>query len=98
MKGGFTSRDLKAAKELQRVVRRGGQLLFVVPVAENPILFFNAQRIYSYGLVLEMFSEMRLVEFAVIPDARNGAKLVRNGSHKDILGQRYACGCFHFTN
>ena len=39
--------DLKAVKELSRVVTKGGSLLFVVPVGK-PRIQFNAHRIYSY--------------------------------------------------
>jgi SAM-dependent methyltransferase len=89
--------DLKAAKELQRVLGPGGQLLFVVPLAENPILFFNAHRIYSYEMVLEMFPEMKMMEFALIPNTRSDVGLIRGATRHDVIGEKYACGCFHFV-
>jgi hypothetical protein len=50
--------DLQAAAELSRVVAQGGSLLFVVPVGK-PQIQFNAHRIYSYKMVLDMFPELR---------------------------------------
>ncbi len=89
--------DLKAVKELQRVVRTGGQLLFVVPIGENPSLFFNAHRIYTYDYVLNMFSKMKLMEFSLIPDMSGGARLIRGAEREHLRGQKYACGCFHLV-
>jgi hypothetical protein len=88
--------DLKAASELQRVCRLGGHLLFVAPVAECSRLEFNAHRVYTVEMVLEMFPKMRLEEFALIPDKPEQGGLVRYANFSQVKDQRYACGCFHF--
>lgn len=88
--------DVKAMKELKRVLARGGQLLFVVPVGQ-PRLQFNAHRIYSYDQVLDGFSDLQLMEFALIPDDSGRGGLIRNASRETANVQRYGCGCFLFT-
>jgi len=87
--------DLKAARELARVVARNGQLLVVVPVG-RPAVKFNAHRIYSYAQVLEMFSGLQLREFALIPDDVSEPELIRDAPPERVEQQTYACGCFWF--
>jgi SAM-dependent methyltransferase len=84
--------DLKAIKELQRVLSPGGSLLFVVPVGRSSIEF-NAQRIYSYDQIVSYFSELELQEFALIPD-KGG--LIANAPKQMVVLQSYGCGCFWF--
>lgn len=87
--------DIKACKELIRVLLHGGHLLFVVPISHNPRIEFNAHRVYAYDMVLEIFQELKLKEFAIIPDdSKKG--LIRNANYEQFKNQRYACGCFHF--
>lgn len=50
--------DLKAMRELQRVIAPGGQLLFVVPVG-TPEIFFNAHRVYHPTQIWEIFNELQ---------------------------------------
>lgn len=88
--------DLKAAKELQRVVAPGGHLLVVVPVADKPRIEFNGHRVYNYNLVVKMFPEMCVEEFALIPDNKHKGGLLRRCSPDALIGEHYACGCFHF--
>ncbi len=87
--------DLKAAGELTRVLAKGGQLLMVVPVGQ-PRVMFNAHRIYSYEHVLDMFSGLRLRQFALIPDDTSEPKLIMNAPAQTVLQQNYGCGCFWF--
>jgi len=89
--------DIKAARELARVVAPGGTLLFVVPVSGQARIQFNAHRIYTYEQVLALFLGLDLVEFALIPDdgAREG--LIRHADPQLASKQRYGCGCFHFV-
>ena len=87
--------DLKAIGELKRVLGKDGNLLFVVPVGE-PRIRFNAHRIYSYGQIIDYFSDYKLKEFSLIPD--NGINgLVENASPMSASAQKYGCGCFWFT-
>jgi len=84
--------DLKGAAELARVLAPDGNLLIVVPVG-RPRIMFNTHRIYAHGQVLELFSDLNLVEFALVPD--NGA-LIRRADPAAVAHQEYGCGCFWF--
>jgi SAM-dependent methyltransferase len=87
--------DLKAMNELQRVLARKGELLFVVPVG-RPRLQFNAHRIYSFDQVLNGFPDLELKEFSLIPDDCGKGGIIRNPSVEMTNAQRYGCGCFWF--
>ncbi len=89
--------DIKACKELSRVLEKDGSLLFVTPIAENPKIEWNAHRIYSYQQVLDLFPELKLKEFSLIPEAESKGGLIRNAEISLIKGEKYACGCFHFV-
>lgn len=88
--------DLKAIAELRRVLKVGGQLLFVVPLGGESRIQFNAHRIYTYRQVLGMFADLRLVEFSLIPDDGSEYGLISNASEEIANAQRYGCGCFWF--
>lgn len=87
--------DLKAIKELKRVVAIDGFLLFVVPVG-IPKIMFNAHRIYSYEQVISYFNDFQLEEFALIPDNGEEVGLIYNPDIRLINQQNYGCGCFYF--
>ena len=87
--------DLKAAKELARVLAEGGTLLFVVPMGETARIAFNAHRVYSYDAVLALFPGLVLEEFALIPE--RAGSIVRHADLSLLAGESYACGCFRFT-
>ncbi len=84
--------DLKAISELIRVVSR--DLLFVVPVGK-PRVVFNLHRVYSYDQIISYFSELELVEFALIPD-KTGGNLVKESAKELVPEQDCGCGCFWF--
>lgn len=84
--------DLKAMNELSRVMKPGGQLLFVVPVGK-PAIRFNAHRIYDPEEVIIYFPELVLKEFSCVLD--NGS-FERNLKPSDSRNQNYACGMYHF--
>lgn len=88
--------DLKAIKELIRVLARGGSLLFVAPIGKPKILY-NAHRVYSYAMIREYFSDLHLKEFALIPENEKDGGLVYNPS-QDLINKQKAdgCGCFWF--
>jgi len=88
--------DIKAARELSRVVAPGGTLLFVVPVSGLARIQFNAHRIYTYLQVRALFPRFDLVEFALIPDEGSADGLIRHATAKQAAQQQYGCGCFHF--
>ena len=87
--------DMKAAKELARVVAQGGSFLFVVPVGK-PQIQFNAHRIYSYEMVIDMFPGLTLQEFSLIPDNAIDKGMIYNATKEQSDKQVYGCGCFWF--
>ncbi len=89
--------DLKAISELKRVLAKGGNLLFVVPVGGKPKIMFNAHRIYSYDQVISCFKELELMDFALIPEARKNGGLIEHATKEMADAQTYGCGCFWFT-
>lgn len=84
--------DLKAIDELKRIVKPGGDVLFVTPVGRSRIEF-NAHRIYSYEQIINYFAPLQLMEFSLIPDEGG---LIANASPKLVMEQQYGCGCFWF--
>ncbi|MFA7193543.1 MAG: DUF268 domain-containing protein [Candidatus Paceibacterota bacterium] len=88
--------DIDACKELSRVLEKDGSLLFVTPISDEPRIEWNAHRIYSYDQVLKLFPELRLKEFSLIPEDSKDGGLIRNADINLLLGEKYACGCFHF--
>lgn len=88
--------DLKAIKELARVLKPGGTLLFVVPVGA-PRIMFNAHRIYSYKQVVDAFKDLKLKEFSLIPDDYKECGIIQNADPALVQEQTYGCGCFWFT-
>lgn len=87
--------DLGAAHELSRVVAKNGNLLFVVPIGK-PRIQFNAHRIYSYKMVIDMFPELTLKEFSLIPDNALEKGIIYNATEVESDKQEYGCGCFWF--
>ena len=85
--------DLKAMKELARVLAPGGQLLFVVPVGNEARIQYNGHRIYTYAQIPGYFSALSLDSFAFITDSR---EFLPSAGETDTLGQKYGCGCFCF--
>lgn len=88
--------DIKAIKELKRVVRPGGSMLFVTPVGKRRIQY-NAHRIYSYDQVIHHFEGFELKEFSLVPDRGEQGGLIRNASKEFADQQSYGCGCFWFV-
>jgi SAM-dependent methyltransferase len=87
--------DLKAMKQLQRVLAVKGRLLFVVPVGSSRICF-NAHRIYDFKQVREAFPDLMLEEFTLIPDDAASTGPIINCDPSLVERQSYACGCFLF--
>ncbi len=82
----------KAAKELSRVLAKGGNLYFSVPVGK-PRLCFNAHRIHSPQQIEEYFYELDLVEFSAVDDKKRFRK---NIDLKGIEDSDNACGLYWF--
>lgn len=52
----------KAVKEMKRVLKPGGKLLFSVPVDSENKICFNAHRTFTRDYILDLFSDMMLLE------------------------------------
>jgi SAM-dependent methyltransferase len=52
----------KAIKEMKRVLKPGGKLLFSVPVDSENKICFNAHRTFTRDYILTLFSDMVLLE------------------------------------
>lgn len=87
--------DVKAMRELQRIVAVNGSLLFVVPVG-RPQIRFNAHRIYGYDQIVSVFQDLELHQYALIPDDPEDGCLVPDPGGKATAEQEYGCGCFWF--
>jgi SAM-dependent methyltransferase len=87
--------DLKAIKELIRVLAENGDLLIVVPTGKSKI-HYNAHRIYSYAQIINYFKELKLIEFSLLRDDENDASWINNASEDIADKQNYGCGCFWF--
>ena len=89
--------DIKAIKELKRVVAKDGNLIIVVPVGK-PRIEFNAHRIYSYEQILSLVADdkFELKEFAFIPESDDEGPMIRNADPLLVSKVHYACGCFWF--
>lgn len=88
--------DKKAAAELSRVLAPGGTFIFVAPVGK-PKIVFNAHRIYSYQQVLDLFPDLDVLEFSLVPDDFKQFGLIRNADPELVAKQSWGCGCFVFT-
>jgi len=88
--------DLKAIAELKRVLAINGNLLFVVPIGKERIMF-NAHRIYTYEQVTGYFSDFKLNDFSLIPDDPESGGLLLNATKEMSDAQSYGCGCFWYT-
>jgi SAM-dependent methyltransferase len=84
--------DLQAILELKRVLAKDGSLLFVTPIGQ-PKIEFNAHRIYSYEMIMEMFEGFKLMEFSLVTDSGD---FIENANPDIVKAQKYGCGCFWF--
>ncbi|HVW96653.1 MAG TPA: DUF268 domain-containing protein [Mucilaginibacter sp.] len=90
--------DLKAIRELSRVLALNGNLLFVTPIGSRARIYFNAHRVYTLQLISDLFSKegLRLKEFTLIPENYEDGGLVVGPSPELLNKQTYGCGCFWF--
>ena len=88
--------DLKAFKEISRVVAKGGNFIFAVPVGK-PRICFNAHRIYSYDQIVSYFDQFEIKEFSLIPDNAKKVGMIDNAPREQTNSQRYGCGCYWFV-
>ena len=84
--------DIKAINELKRIIKPDGHLLIVVPIGK-PKIMFNAHRIYSYEMIINLMNGFNLKEFSMGYDNQD---FKTNANPKDVENQNYGCGCFWF--
>jgi len=80
----------EACSELTRVLARGGNLYFALPVGK-PRVCFNAHRIHAVETVVEYLLGLELVELSGV---RDDGSYVERVSMQEFAGSRYACGMF----
>ncbi|MFK5947536.1 MAG: DUF268 domain-containing protein [Methylococcales bacterium] len=86
------SGSIEAAIELQRIIKQGGSLYLSLPVGRERVCF-NAHRVHAPATIIELFSQMSLIEFSFVNDAGEFCE------HKEIDEANeleYGCGLFHF--
>lgn len=84
--------SLKAAAELERVLAPRGKLYISVPVGRERVCF-NAHRIFDPETVVNMFSDLHLLDYSFVND--------RGEFHENVIPREssdceYACGMFVF--
>lgn len=87
--------DYIAIKELIRVTKPGGHIIYVTPVGKSAVKF-NAHRIYSFEQILERFPGCEVEEFSLIQDDAIGGSIITNADPMLVSKQLYGCGLFHF--
>lgn len=87
--------DLKAMRELKRVLAPGGMLIFAVPISGKAKIQYNAHRIYRFRDIICQFKSLELANYALITDLEN---FIENASEDLSDQQQYGCGCFLFKN
>jgi len=87
--------DLKAIRELCRVLAPGGNLMVAVPVGRTRIQY-NAHRIYDDAEFRDYFAGLNLMEFALIPDGDVPIGLIYDAPRDLVNAQEYGCGCYWF--
>jgi ubiquinone/menaquinone biosynthesis C-methylase UbiE len=85
---------IKAAIELTRVLKPGGVFYFSTPVGEET-LYFDAHRIFSPNTVLDLFKDLKFIEFNLIDDLSH--RIIKNASFEMANNCVFGCGLFIFT-
>jgi len=84
--------SIKAALELQRIVRPQGRLFLSLPIGRERVCF-NAHRVHAPSSVLKLFPQMKLIEFSYVDDT---GQYSEKKSVEDAMGLEYGCGLFVF--
>jgi len=90
--------DVKAIRELKRVLAEGGTLFFVVPLGQ-PRVCFNNCRVYSYEQIVNYFKPLRVHGFAFVngPDEGDDGLLIPEKPQEYVKSKSYGCGCFEIV-
>ena len=82
----------KALRELSRVLARGGQLLFSMPIGRERVCF-NAHRVWHPEKPVELLPALKLVEFKAVDDAGEFREGV---APADFARANFSCGLYRF--
>jgi SAM-dependent methyltransferase len=82
-----------AARELARVVKRGGSLFVSVPVGRERVCF-NAHRVFAPQTIVSYFAGMQLQRFALVDD---GGRFREHAPLDAAAHLDYGCGMFEFV-
>ena len=80
---------------MKRVTAASGDLLIVVPIGKEPVIMFNAHRIYNYNQLMSYFMNFELMKFSLVCDNNS---FIENATKDDADNQEYGCGCFWFKS
>lgn len=83
----------KGCKELQRILAKGGNLYFALPIGKPKVLF-NAHRVHSVEQILKYFDELKLIEFSYTDSKGN---FIQNVDPRSLDLSQDVNGLFHFT-
>ncbi len=84
----------KVIENIQRVVCSGGKAYIGVPVGSEDKLMFNAHRIFSIKTVLSLFSQMTLLDMAIVKGNNTYTEKITESEYDNI--DEYCCGLFEF--
>ena len=83
----------KALRELSRVLKRGGQFLFSMPIGRERVCF-NAHRVWHPEKPIELLPELELVEFKAVDD---GGEFRQEVVPADFATANFSCGLYRFV-
>jgi hypothetical protein len=81
---------IQASHELVRVLAKRGKLLIGVPIGKER-LCFDAHRVFTVPLVLNMFRPLGLISFSLVNDR---GQYIQNASIEKASKCDYGCGLF----
>ncbi len=84
---------LDAAKELSRVLAKGGKLYLSTPCGKEQ-LYFDAHRVFDPKTIVNAFSELTLKSYSLIDD--NGSKIIQDNDFSITNNCEFGCGLFIF--
>ena len=85
---------VKGAKNMQRILRKGGHLYLGVPVGPDDKCVFNAHRIFRIETLIKLFDKCALKDIAIVEPDGVRAHAIREEEYCAI--KEFSCGLFEF--